>query len=65
MQLPQDCSYYIVSLGVLAAFVSDQYVKPWEVGLQLCKVTNSPLSTKIVRLAFYLECTFSMCCSCL
>ena len=31
-KLVQDCSYYIVSLAVLAAFVSDQYVKPWEVG---------------------------------
>ncbi|CAE7174831.1 SLC24A1 [Symbiodinium pilosum] len=29
----RDCSYYIVSLGVLAAFVSDQYVKPWEAGI--------------------------------
>ena len=30
--LAQDCSYYIISLAVLAAFVSDQYVKPWEAG---------------------------------
>lgn len=29
----RDCSYYIVSLAVLAAFVSDQYVKPWEAGI--------------------------------
>ncbi|CAE7700762.1 SLC24A1 [Symbiodinium sp. CCMP2456] len=31
----RDCSYYIVSLAVLAAFVSDQYVKPWEAGILL------------------------------
>eukprot|EP00439_Symbiodinium_sp_Y106_P066383 s1784_g10.t2 len=31
--LAQDCSYYIISLAVLAAFVSDQYVKPWEAGI--------------------------------
>mmetsp|Transcript_17690 Transcript_17690/g.41597 ORF Transcript_17690/g.41597 Transcript_17690/m.41597 type:complete len:566 (+) Transcript_17690:106-1803(+) len=29
----RDCSYYITSLAVLALFVSDQYVKPWEAGV--------------------------------
>jgi len=27
----EDCSYYITSLAVLAAFVSDQIVEAWEV----------------------------------
>ena len=42
----EDCSYYLTSLAVLAAFVSDQIVEAWEVPpCAMCHVQSKSITT--------------------